>query len=207
MRAIQDILKYKLIFKKCNREASITGDLLTETEVYKSKELDPYFIDNEDDLLDATKPLIHHINCTCMAFNFHHLEYLNTFFKILIIHINKEILTIDGGICADESLDMNDVYFFTSEKYGMLFGKPFSICLKVYNFYKHLEDDSCTAIIPAHIPFVSENCTICVTNKSNILYTSCGHMCVCSYCDSLYPINKCPLCRSYTANKFYLRQC
>ena len=83
MRAIQDLLKYKLIFKQCDREASITGNLLTEMEVYKSKELDPYFIDNEDDLLDATKPLIHYINSRCMAFNFHHLEYLSTSFRIL----------------------------------------------------------------------------------------------------------------------------
>ena len=123
-----------------------------------------------------------------------HLEYLSTSFQILIICIDEEILTIDGGIDAGESLDIHDVYFLMSEKYGVIFGKPFSICLKVYNYYEH-------AVVPARIPFVEENCLICVTNKSNILYTNCRHMCVCSYCHKLYPIDKCPLSRSYTADK------
>ena len=64
--------------------------------------------------------------------------------------------------------------------------------------------DRCRTI-PPRIPLEQDTCVICVTNNPNILYSSCGHMCICDSCNRMHPVNTCPLCRSGCVNKFYLR--
>ena len=39
-------------------------------------------------------------------------------------------------------------------------------------------------------------CCICLTSPSNILFTDCGHLCICENCDSKLSETKCPLCRT-----------
>ena len=40
-----------------------------------------------------------------------------------------------------------------------------------------------------------DQCVICLTNPSNILYNPCLHVCVCSQCDDKGEFKKRPYCR------------
>ena len=132
------------------------------------------------------------------------MGYINTDFEIFLADENNEwTKMIEGNVNNGESMNMNEIDFITVDKYGILFGKPFDVRLLEVNFFEHLlPGDIFDALIPARIPFKEETCIICVTNKPNILYTSCRHICICRSCYQLYPINKCPLCRRCAANKF-----
>ena len=112
---------------------------------------------------------------------------------------------LEGIVENGEFFNTDEIDFVRVEKHGIIFKKPFSLCLFTLNLYEHLlPGDILDAPIPARIPFVQENCVICMTNKPNILYSSCWHMCICRSCDRSHPINKCPLCRRGAASKFYL---
>ena len=41
-----------------------------------------------------------------------------------------------------------------------------------------------------------ETCCICLSSPSNILFTNCGHLCICENCDNKLSEAKCPLCRT-----------
>ena len=41
-----------------------------------------------------------------------------------------------------------------------------------------------------------EICCICLSSPSNILFTNCGHLCICENCDNKLSEAKCPLCRT-----------
>ena len=41
-----------------------------------------------------------------------------------------------------------------------------------------------------------ETCCICLTNPSNIIFTDCGHICICELCNKNIKELKCPLCRT-----------
>ena len=116
---------------------------------------------------------------------------------------NERTKMIEGNVNNGDPMNINGIDFITAGKHGILFGKPFDVRLFVVNFYENLlPGDIFDAPIPARILFKEETCVICVINKPNILYTSCGHICICRSCNQLYPINKCPLCRRCAANKF-----
>ena len=51
-------------------------------------------------------------------------------------------------------------------------------------------------IINSSQTFKSEECVICLTNPSNILFCNCGHLCYCSECEKLKTSNKCPICKT-----------
>ena len=42
----------------------------------------------------------------------------------------------------------------------------------------------------------SETCCICLTNPSNIIFTDCGHLCICGSCNEKLTELKCPMCRT-----------
>ena len=46
-----------------------------------------------------------------------------------------------------------------------------------------------------------EDCVVCYENKSNILFTDCYHICVCSKCFDRGCFVNCPLCRKKLNNK------
>ena len=40
-------------------------------------------------------------------------------------------------------------------------------------------------------------CVICLTNPSNILFCNCGHLCVCKECSKTgESLEKCPICKT-----------
>ena len=58
------------------------------------------------------------------------------------------------------------------------------------------------AIIPLiETPFVSDNCSICLTAKPDIIIVPCLHQCVCSQCEEAGKLIKCPTCRERIEKK------
>ena len=44
--------------------------------------------------------------------------------------------------------------------------------------------------------FKAEECIICLSNKPNVLFCSCGHLCICNECNKTKRLNVCPACRA-----------
>ena len=42
----------------------------------------------------------------------------------------------------------------------------------------------------------SDTCCICLSNPSNIIFTDCGHLCICGSCNEKLTELKCPICRT-----------
>ena len=76
-----------------------------------------------------------------------------------------------------------------------------------YNFEEEDEGDlvfnDTNNVIPKTDNTIKEEeCVVCYTNKPNIIYTDCYHLCVCSNCDEEGKLVNCPLCRmSIKSNK------
>ena len=52
-------------------------------------------------------------------------------------------------------------------------------------------------IINAENFFKEDECVICLTNPSNILFCNCGHQCVCEKCCKTgESLEKCPICKT-----------
>lgn len=46
---------------------------------------------------------------------------------------------------------------------------------------------------------LDKKCSVCFTNKSNIIFIPCGHLCMCNDCNNRcaqYNMSFCPICRS-----------
>ena len=51
------------------------------------------------------------------------------------------------------------------------------------------------------IPFVSDNCSVCLTAKPNIIIIPCLHQSVCSQCEEVGKLKNCPTCRKEIERK------
>ena len=54
---------------------------------------------------------------------------------------------------------------------------------------------------PVELPFVTENCSICLTEKPNIIIFPCLHQSVCYQCEDRGKLTKCPTCRETIIKK------
>ena len=55
--------------------------------------------------------------------------------------------------------------------------------------------------IKAEKTFKEDECVICLTNPSNILFCNCGHLCVCEECAKTGEgLEKCPICKTKNTN-------
>jgi len=55
---------------------------------------------------------------------------------------------------------------------------------------------------------LDKKCSICFTNKSNIIFIPCGHLCMCNNCNkkyNQYNLSFCPICRS-NGNRYEVYQ-
>ena len=61
----------------------------------------------------------------------------------------------------------------------------------------HLEpiNEEVKIINPSKI-FKSEECVICLTNQSNVLFCNCGHIPICTECYKLKRLSACPVCKT-----------
>ena len=44
--------------------------------------------------------------------------------------------------------------------------------------------------------FKSNECVVCLINRSNVLFCNCGHLCLCLECNRIKISNKCPICKT-----------
>ena len=44
--------------------------------------------------------------------------------------------------------------------------------------------------------FKSNECVICLTNPSNVLFCNCGHIAICIECDKTKGLDVCPVCKN-----------
>ena len=56
-------------------------------------------------------------------------------------------------------------------------------------------------IVNAEQIFKSDECVICLSNPSNVLFCNCGHLCICVECDKTKSLNTCPVCKTETTIK------
>ena len=56
-------------------------------------------------------------------------------------------------------------------------------------------EENLTTALAFETPFVSEECTICLTAKPNIIFFPCLHQAVCHECDGTGKLFKCSVCR------------
>ena len=56
------------------------------------------------------------------------------------------------------------------------------------------EDDAIT--INEIKTYKTDECVICLGNKSNVLFCNCGHLCVCEKCIEIKRLTKCPVCKT-----------
>ena len=111
--------------------------------------------------------------------------------------------------------------FDQQELEGYYFEKPFEIHIDVYEEYNtcimffnedeeysdppdESEDESeeDTTPVARRKSFNTGQCVTCLTNKPNILFTDCGHICVCLECEDAKPSVKCPSYRTVISNKW-----
>ena len=44
--------------------------------------------------------------------------------------------------------------------------------------------------------YKNESCVICLENIPDVLFCSCGHICICKYCYKKQTLEKCPICKT-----------
>ena len=44
--------------------------------------------------------------------------------------------------------------------------------------------------------FKFDECVICLTEPSNILFCNCGHLCLCTKCNKAKSLGNCPICKT-----------
>ena len=208
MQAIKKFFEHRLNFQRYSVGSELYDRHLLEREFFRTKRFTrgrtDLGIDFEDELFFAVRPLLYRINSECKNHSHHNFGYIHMSFEIFIVPDGGPWITLIRGYVENgQSLNEVDPDFVTVDRYGILLDKPFSLWLYGRNLYESLLPVHIPTILP-RIPFEQDTCVICVTNKPNILYSDCGHMCIYDSCDKAHPINTCPLCRRGCVNKFYL---
>ena len=63
------------------------------------------------------------------------------------------------------------------------------------------EEDEDTTPITVSEPFHSDQCVVCLSKKTELLFVNCLHRCVCLECEETNPFRRCPSCRTYISTK------
>ena len=63
------------------------------------------------------------------------------------------------------------------------------------------DEDNHTPIPEVETPFISDNCSVCLTVKPNIIFLPCLHQCVCYQCEKVGKLLKCSVCRENIERK------
>ena len=65
------------------------------------------------------------------------------------------------------------------------------------NYYpSDLENEDDTITINEIKTYKTDECVICLENKTNVLFCNCGHICVCQKCIEIKRLTKSPVCKT-----------
>ena len=210
--ALQDFYEERLTFQKYSGhvDPGEYGDVW-DHEWFKTKEIvegkTRVDIDFKEDLFFRAMPFLSRIVSECRSSSFDHLEYSETNFEIVVTPAGGRAINIcegrieNGQYLSEVQPDFDYINPYGEEWLNEIYSVRLFVC---HTYLAPPREPIPIFIVPPRIPFVHDECLICVTNIPNILYSNCGHMCICNSCDALEVINICPMCRTECVNKFVL---
>ena len=111
--------------------------------------------------------------------------YIQRFYEGIAIQ-SKKVLPFEDG-------DGSPTYFledFTPD----FFLTHYKIHVKADLYILKLREEK-LIYIPTFKIFKTDDCVVCLHNKPEIMFYDCHHCCVCSDCEKVKPLMKCPYCR------------
>ena len=125
-----------------------------------------------------------------------HYERENTEQEVNNIFRNKQY----DKICVEAEMEIKFLLFCSLDALSEYEAE------QVEDLYDEGDDDEGYQDNPSNppaieIPFVSDNCSICLTAKPNIIIIPCLHQSVCSQCEEVGKLKNCPTCRKEIERK------
>ena len=120
------------------------------------------------------------------------LEY----FHMLRFKYSPILRLEESVVGTNDFLDQLDNEIYNAEKEeGRLWGvEPFNIVICIHR--QNINRINNEKVIKIDKIFKTEECVICLSTKPNVLFCSCGHLCICNECNKIKKLNVCPACRT-----------
>ena len=130
-----------------------------------------------DDYIDANHPFSN-IMPICEM-------YIQRFYEGIAIQ-SKKVLTYEDG--------QGPPTYFLEDFTPHSFLTHYKIQVKANLYIFKLREEH-RRYIPTFKIFKEDVCVVCLHNKPEIMFYDCQHCCVCSDCEKVKPLMKCPCCR------------
>ena len=110
-------------------------------------------------------------------------------FRFSSFHYTMPISTVQDKICEIESNGHYNSFF-----------APFRVEITLdrhqENIDEHYSSEDEAININEIKTYKTDECVICLENKTNVLFCNCGHICVCEKCIEIKRLTKCPVCKT-----------
>ena len=109
------------------------------------------------------------------------------------------ILRLEESVVnTNDFLDQLDNEIYNAPKGGQrgLFWVEKSFNIIIYIDCQNISRADNKKVIKIDKIFKTEECVICLSTKPNVLFCSCGHLCICNKCNKIKKLNVCPTCRT-----------
>ena len=104
-------------------------------------------------------------------------------------HYTTPISTVQDKICALESYGHYHSFF-----------APFRVEITLDRHREIIDEHYSSEDEAINIneikTYKTDECVICLENKTNVLFCNCGHICVCEKCIEIKGLTKCPVCKT-----------
>ena len=122
-------------------------------------------------------------------------------YEIYIQRFNEDIEEQSKKVLSFQDGDGIPTYFLKGIKPDF-FLAPYKILVKAFVFriepIEELRDILTFKILK------TDDCVICLNNKPGIMFYDCRHCCVCSDCEKVKPLMRCPYCRNTITTKIII---
>ena len=157
-------------------------------------------------LEEMTPVLVYTFSCIC-----HCNEGSHEFSEMHItLKFPNAILTFDEYLNFERNLfrtplstiqaNMNEL---EASGHFMSFCAPFRLEIitldrnaEMVEYPSDFEDEDDAIAINEIKTYKTDECVICLENKTNVLFCNCGHICVCEKCIKIKRLPKCPVCKT-----------
>ena len=117
------------------------------------------------------------------------------FLPILAFDYSSILRLEELVVVTNDFLDQLDHEIYNAHREDLnLWGvEPFNIiiCIERQNI-SQVDNEK---VIKVDKIFKAKECVICLSTKPNVLFCSCGHLCICNECNEIKKLNVCPTCR------------
>ena len=147
------------------------------------------------DLYKNLKPVISYALSYTMLRKFYNNDFIltedNTIINYNYEYINKELYVKDLEVILKTHYDFYDADY---DLYFSVLAELENNNELIVSQTKPILED--TKIINLFKIFKSDECIICLTNKPNIIFCNCGHLCYCVKCYKIKTPSTCPICKT-----------